>query len=259
MERTSGLRTIRRVCGLVVVIGAMSATLAVSATAAAERTLAGIKIFNSMSQVLKKYGTPTEVRVGGQSTDTSGGATPGAGGYPGAGGGFPGAGGGGYPGAGGGGFPGAGGGGYPGAGGGGYPGAGGGFPGAGGRGPFGASGDDSTGAGTGFGGTQSVGVTMQANMVTWIYDLADGGSLEFTFSSDGRVIQIHATGLKGNERTAKGVGLGMKLSEVMNKYGFPERQFISNRILHTSYIDKYHVAFQFYHQKLVGIIVAAVD
>jgi len=254
MERTSGFRSIRRVCGLAVVIGAMSATLMVSASAAAERTLAGIKIFNSMSQVLKKYGTPTEVRVGGQSTDTSGGTTTGAGGHPGAGGGgFPGAGGGGYPGAGGGGYPGAGGGGYPGAGGGGYPGAGG-------RGgPFGASGDDSS-PGSGFGGgTTGIGVTMQANMVTWIYDLPDGGSLEFTFSSDGRVIQIHATGLKGNERTGKGVGLGMKLSEVMNRYGFPERQFISNRILHTSYIDKYHVAFQFYHQKLVGIIVAAVD
>jgi len=254
MERTSGFGTIRRVCSLVIVIGAMSATLAVSASAAAERTLAGIKIFNSMSQVLKMYGTPTEVRVGGQSTDTSGGAT-GAGGYPGTGGG-------GYPGAGGGGYPGAGGGGYPGAGGGGYPGAGGGgYPGAGGRGgnPFGASGaDDGSGGGYG-GGTTGIGVTMQANMVTWIYDLPDGGSLEFTFSSDGRVIQIHATGLKGNERTAKGVGLGMKLSEVMNRYGFPERQFISNRILHTSYIDKYHVSFQFYHQKLVGIIVAAVD
>jgi len=129
--------------------------------------------------------------------------------------------------------------------------------------PFGASGseDDSSSSAGGFGsGTGStLGVTVQSNMVTWIYDLPDGGSLEFTFSSDGRVIQIHATGLKGNERTGKGVGLGMKLSEVMNRYGFPERQFISNRILHTSYIDKYHVAFQFYHQKLVGIIVAAVD
>ena len=254
MERTSGFTDIRRVCGRLIVIGAMCATLAVAASAAAERTLAGVKIFSPMSLVLKKYGTPTEVRVGGQSTDTSGGTTPGAGGLPGFGGGA----GGGYPGGGG-----PGGGGYPGAGGGpgggGYPGMGGGYPGGRGGNPFGNSGDDSSGDSGGYPGSTTIGVAVQSNMVTWIYDLPDGGSLEFTFSSDGRVIQIHATGLKGNERTQKGVGLGMKLSEVMNKYGFPERQFISNRILHTSYIDKYHVAFQFYHQKLVGIIVAAVD
>jgi hypothetical protein len=229
----------------------MSATLAVAASAAsAERTLAGIKIFSPMSQVLKKYGTPTEVRVGGQSTDTSGGST--NGGAFGPGGGAPG----GYPGQGGpGGLPGFGGPDGPG-GPGGPPGMGPRGPYGGGMGPGGSSEDDGT---VGYGGQSSMGVSIQSNMVTWIYDLPDGGSLEFTFSSDGRVIQIHATGIKGNEHTAKGVALGMKLSEVMNRYGFPERQFISNRILHTSYIDKYHVAFQFYHQKLVGIIVAAVD
>jgi hypothetical protein len=251
MERTSGFRNIRRVCGRLIVIGAMASTLAVAASAAAERTLAGIKIFSPMSLVLKKYGTPTEVRVGGQSTDTSsstangpfGGGQGGPGGLPGFGGGGPG-------------------GGYPGG-----PGGSGGYPGAGGRGPggpggpYGGNSEDDNGDGTGGypGQSSTLGVTIQSNMVTWIYDLPDGGSLEFTFSSDGRVIQIHATGLKGNERTARGVALGMKLSEVMQMYGFPERQFISNRILHTSYIDKFHVAFQFYHQKLVGIIVAAVD
>lgn len=246
MERTSGWRNIRRVCGRLIVVVAMATVLAASASAAVERTLAGVKVLSSMSLVLKKYGTPTEVRVGGQSTDTNSSATGvgGPGGLPGFGGGGPGG---------------------PGMGG---PMGGPNFGGGGPRGPMGgpfgpnAGNDEEDGAGGvgGYpGGQGSFGVSIQPNMVTWIYDLEDGGSLEFTFSSDGRVIQIHATGLKGNERTAKGVGLGMKLSEVMQLYGYPERQFISNRILHMSYIDKYHIAFQFYHQKLVGIIVAAVD
>ena len=244
MERTSGFKIVRRVCGLLVVATALSMGN-IAPAKAAERSLAGIQIFWSMNRVLGKYGTPSEVRIGGQSTDTSAGGTATGGGYPGAAGGGPG-------------LPGFGGGSPAG---GGYPGAGGGYPGAGGgmRGPFGASGDDSTGGGYPGATGSTLGVAIQSNMVTWIYDLPDGGSLEFTFSSDGRVIQIHATGLKGNERTSRGVMLGMKLKDVMDKYGFPVCLFFANRILHTSYIDKYHEEFKFYNQKLVGIIDAAVD
>jgi hypothetical protein len=266
MEKMNNLPILRRV-GVVILAAAALASLSTAPAAAvtAERSLAKVKIFAPMSLVLKMYGTPTEVRVGSASTEPQGANGQVGGGFPGAGGGFPG-GGGGYPGAGGGGgFPGAmGGGGYPGgggstddsSGGGGYPGAmgGGGYPGAGGGGFPGAAGGMA-------GGTTdpNSGITIQRNMVTWIYDQPKDGSLEFTFSSDGRVVQIHATGLAGNVRTQRGVGLGAKMSEVFGHYGFPERQMITGRILNAIYIDKFHAAFQFYHGRCCGIIVAAVD
>src|SRR5450432_3871216 len=73
MERMSGQRMLRRICGLMIAIGTLTATFAgVASASAAERSLAGIKIFSPMSLVLKRYGTPTEVRVGAQSTEPGG-------------------------------------------------------------------------------------------------------------------------------------------------------------------------------------------
>ena len=94
-------------------------------------------------------------------------------------------------------------GGYPGGGMGGYPGGMMGGPGAGGRGAA---------------------ATAVAGQTTWIYDRPDGSSLEFTLSSDGRVVQIRATGYQAKVKTARGVALGMSYSQVLSKYGFPESQ-----------------------------------
>jgi hypothetical protein len=96
--------------------------------------------------------------------------------------------------------------------------------------------------------------------VTWIYNRADGGDLEFTMSSDGRVIQIRATGYHNSSiRTSKGVTLGQSYAQVIEKYGYPESQEQMGSVLTIRYTDRDHVAFQFYHQKLVAIIVAAVE
>lgn len=246
--------------------GLLGGTATGAAAATAERSLAGVKIFSPMSVVVKKYGSPDEVRVGNTSTggtSSAGGAGSlgGPGGYPGAAGGGPG----GYPGAPGGGGEygggamggdggdssdadgpgGAGGpGGYPGAPGG-YPGAPGGYPGA----P---------------GGANSAKAQAQKSLVTWVYDQANGNTLEFTFSNDGRVIQIRATGYHPVVKTARGVTLGMKLSDVVGRYGAPEHSKITNagssgRIFTEDYTEKYHASFQFYNSRLVGIIVAAVE
>jgi len=253
------------ICGVAAAIVTLGAVSPVHAAPAPERVLAGIKIFSPSDSVLKKFGTPDEVRIGDQSsallTDgaisigggaasasgTTGGGMPGApGGYPGAPGGAPG----GYPGAGGG---------YPG---GGMPGGPGGYPGAPGgmnrnRGGYpGAPGGMGT---NGQPGTSTNGTQTADSTVTWVYDRPDGTSLEFTLSSGGRVIQIHLSGYKSVYRTARGVGLGMSLGTVSGKYGFPESQNISGRVLNMNYIQKFHAAFQFLNQRLVGIIVAAVD
>jgi hypothetical protein len=267
---TANRRTISRTAATLIATAALGASFATQAMAAAEHALAGIRVFSTSSAVLRKYGSPDEVRVG---QLTTGGAP--AGGAAGAGG--PG----GYPGSGG---PSRGGASYPGAGGGGasYPGGGGesgapgqlpglpggdgesgsptGYPGAGGPSGYPGSGGPGGGyPGAGGGGSQSGMAVAQRNSVTWIYDRPDGGSLEFTMSSDGRVVQIHASGFKGAVRTDKGVALGMSLAQVNAKYGYPEAQFITGKILTETYTERSHAAFQFYNGKLVGIIVAAVE
>ena len=260
-------RTTFRAAATLIATAALGATIATHAMAAAEHSLAGIRVFSSSSAVLKKFGSPDEVRVGQFTTGAAGiqipggAGGPGGAGYPGGRGGAQGAPGG-YPG-GQGGSPG----GYPGSqsngggedsspgalpglsGGGGLTGEGGGYPGA----PSGPGGYPGGAA------SQSGMAVAQKSSVTWIYDRPDGGSLEFTMSSDGRVVQIHASGFKGSVRTDKGVALGMKLNQVNDKYGYPESQFINGKILTETYTERSHAAFQFYGGRLVGIIVAAVE
>ena len=60
-------------------------------------------------------------------------------------------------------------------------------------------------------------------------------------------------------KTARGIALGDSYFAVNTKYGFPESQNITGRVLNLNYVQKFHAAFQFLNQKLVGIIVAAVD
>ncbi|MDQ2798690.1 MAG: DUF2997 domain-containing protein [Armatimonadota bacterium] len=247
-----------------------------------ERQLAGIEIFSPSPLVAHKYGNPDQILVGGippmpfSPTGAAGG--PGAGGSSGSSSGYPGAGGspGGYPGASGGsssGYPGASGG-YPGSsssspgvlpgfsGGSSssYPGSSSGYPGSSGGYP-GSSG--SPGSPGGYPGAAGVGGAPLGPPpkpdVTWVYNRPNGGSLEFTISPDGRVIQIRATGFTGSVRTARGVTLGQKYSDVISKYGNPGNTFIEGPIIDADYKDSVHAAFQFYNQKVAGIIVAAVE
>ena len=242
---------------------------AISASSGPERALAGIPVFAPGSEVTRKFGNPSRILVGGvaPAAGATGGAMGGGGGYPGGGGGgYPG-GGGGYPGGGGGptvaGLSGAGGslpgfgGGYPG-GGGGYPGGGGGYPGGGGGYPGGGGGGYPGGGGggaIGLGGAALPG----GQTVTLVYDRALGGDLEFTVSPDKRVVQIRETGYSGAYGTAHGIKLGMKYSQVVARYGFPEHHSVAGSILNIDYRDSLHCGFQFLDQRLVGIIVSAPD
>jgi hypothetical protein len=193
-----------------------------SQAATPERALAGVKIFSPISVVVKKYGSPDEVKVGTSSTNSGtagGGSTMG-----------PGAGNGAMPpwmagGGGGGGMP---------------PWMTGGAP---------AANDSPDASGT-----------PTQGLVTYIYDQNDSGTIEFTFSSDGHVIQIKATGFKGNVRTIKGITLGMNLADVIGRYGAPEASTIeTGGILTMNYTDTYHTTFQLFNKKVVAIVVAAVE
>jgi hypothetical protein len=223
MQRCSGPFAQRRIWARILIAVAMTAVLGASASATSvERSLVGVKIFSPMSLVLKKFGTPTEVRIGSQSTGNGVGAPIGGGG-----GGMPS------------GIP-------------GLP------PGI--SIPGGGAGISFPGAGGGGGGGGNGGPAAQRTVV-WEYDQPDAGYIEFTFSSDGRVIQIHATGLTSSlVKTARGASLGMKLSDVLNLYGFPEEgQTITGKILTLNYTNRDHCQLQFFNGRLVGVIVAAID
>jgi len=98
------------------------------------------------------------------------------------------------------------------------------------------------------------------DQVVYRYTLKNDVRVDFTFSSDGRVVQITAAGAKGAEvKTNKSVTLGTPYTTVLDKYGFPEHQQNENGFLTARYTDKSHVAFQFYQNKVVSITVTAAD
>ncbi|MDR3707019.1 MAG: hypothetical protein P4L33_01865 [Capsulimonadaceae bacterium] len=95
-----------------------------------------------------------------------------------------------------------------------------------------------------------------------IYEYAGKNNItiDFTISSDGRVIQISVSGVKDSGVvTSRGVTLGTPYTAVLAKYGYPEIQDTANAILTARYTEKSHVAFQFYNNKVVSITVAAVE
>ena len=102
--------------------------------------------------------------------------------------------------------------------------------------------------------------TADPNEVVYEYATKAGTTLDFTISGDGRVIQISAAGQKnGNVRTLRGVTLGTSYIDVINKYGYPEGQDVTNSVLTMRYVDRAHVAFQLFNQKVVSVTVAAVE
>ena len=151
-----------------------------------------------------------------------------------------------------------GGGGYPGGGypGGGYPGGspGGGYPG-------GSPGGGYPGGAGGAAAGPAAGTIIKPDRpeYRWIYDEAYSDSLEFTFTPEGRVIQIRATGFRGPVRTNRGIHLGVKYSNVLTAYGNPEKQDYAGPVLSVDYTNRNHIGFQFYNQTLVGITVASVE
>ena len=248
-----------------------------------ERSLAGVAIFAPGSVVTKKFGNPNQILVGGVAPPPfspagasggsggpgggypggqggfSGGSSGSSGGFPGAPGGFPGGSSGGYPGSfgeGGAGslpgFPGAGSGssgGFPGSGGGGFPG-GGSYP--------GSSSSGFPGGASGFPGSSATAAPVKPPY-TYIYNRANGGSLEFTISPDKRVVQIRETGYLGAYGTARGIKLGTTYAAVIGRYGSPENIDIAGPIINIDYRSTLHCGFQFLDQKLVGIVVSSPD
>ncbi len=206
---------------------------------AAEHTLAGIRVFASVHDVLARYGNPNRIitdaaQFSATTTSSSSAGAAGGGmqqmGVPGLGGMRQGAAE--------------------------FGGAGGqsGVPGMGApANPYaapGAPGQDSTASTT----------SSTSGEVMYVYNRPGGVTYDFLLSPDGRVIQITVLGYKSaNVKTGRGIQLGTLYSVMIGRYGYPEGQSTGNGVLTATYLERQHASFQLRNNHVVGITVAAVE
>lgn len=96
---------------------------------------------------------------------------------------------------------------------------------------------------------------------TLVYERPGGVIYEFLVNKDGYVVQAKAIGYEdksGLARTSRGIRLGDTYQRVLSVYGWPKEHQNMGTTLYISY-PNYHVAFQFYNNRVVSIIVAAME
>ncbi|MGC8784951.1 MAG: hypothetical protein ACP5RN_11285 [Armatimonadota bacterium] len=102
---------------------------------------------------------------------------------------------------------------------------------------------------------------MYEQETTLIYERPGGVIYEFLVNKDGYVVQAKAIGYEdktGLARTSRGIKLGDTYQKVVAAYGWPKEHQNMGATLYVSY-PNHHVAFQFYDNKVVSIIVAAME
>lgn len=192
-----------------------------------EGGLLGIKLYDPAVEVVKRYGSPTEVEavVLGRERGAGGGAPSGAPGQPGF---------------------------AP------PPGGGSGVAGAAFTVPplsinlqtdrerpvvAGAGGGPTPPGGGGGGGTMG---TAQADYVRWIYRRGPASSFNFVFNKHNKVVQIEAIGISNPQaRTSQGITLGSSLAEVIRKYREPDGYDVGPDYFVVRFLQRYKVAFRF--------------
>ncbi len=96
--------------------------------------------------------------------------------------------------------------------------------------------------------------------VMYVYNRPGGVTYDFLLSPDGRVIQITVLGYKSaNVKTGRGIQLGTLYSVMIGRYGYPEGQSNGNGVLTATYLERQHASFQLRNNHVVGITVAAVE
>lgn len=96
---------------------------------------------------------------------------------------------------------------------------------------------------------------------TLIYERPGGVIYEFLVNKDGYVVQAKAIGYEdksGLARTSRGIKLGDTYQKVVAVYGWPKEHQNMGATLYVRY-PNHHVGFQFYDNKVVSIIVAAME
>ena len=96
--------------------------------------------------------------------------------------------------------------------------------------------------------------------VTYVYQKSNGITYQFLLSPTGKVIQITALGYSpAGARTSRGISLNSTYTQVLAKYGNPESIEPTGLVTTLRYTRRAHVAFQLVANKVVGIIVAAIQ
>ncbi|MEW5882978.1 MAG: hypothetical protein AB1725_01990 [Armatimonadota bacterium] len=230
---------------------AATALLAIPGAAlAAESGLMGIKLYDTGVDVVKKFGSPTDIEAitfEGQQTGGGGGGGTGGGGFGGGGGG----------------------------GGGGNQTAEARLPGQfivpplgmnqmGGIVPPGRgdAGQPSGGGGGAGGGGTTGNITTQ--YVRWIYRRGAGSSINFVLNKFNKVVQIEIIGISNSAaRTTKGITLGTSMASVIQKYGDPDGYDIGTDYFMVRFLRSHNVAFRFAREnantpyRCTGIVVSA--
>jgi hypothetical protein len=101
------------------------------------------------------------------------------------------------------------------------------------------------------------GATGEARQVVYLYQ-KKGVTYMFFINEQGRVVQIASIADKDpNTRTRKGITLGSTYTQIIKTYGYPAKHEFSGTTMLLNYLRKDHVVFQLLGQKVVGISIAA--
>lgn len=113
--------------------------------------------------------------------------------------------------------------------------------------------------GQGFGVPQPI--QMSGREITWIYRFEKNKELDFILDAQGRVLQIAAYGVEWKGmKTSKGITLGKTYKEVILTYGFPESHEMQGPgMMVLKYANSDRVAFTLVGNQVVGITIAFMD
>lgn len=124
----------------------------------------------------------------------------------------------------------------------------------------GGGGPRPVGAGGGGGSTGSTNVTF----VRWVYRRGAGGSVNVVLNNHNKVVQIEAIGVTNSSvRTAKGVTLGSSMATVMKLYQTPDSYEVGQNYFMIRFLQKHRVAFRLTREnenapyRVTGIVVSA--
>ncbi|MFN8138270.1 MAG: hypothetical protein U0R49_00565 [Fimbriimonadales bacterium] len=116
----------------------------------------------------------------------------------------------------------------------------------------------------GGGGASGMQGTEDIQYVRWIYTRGSGSSVNFVLNKFNKVVQIEAIGIADSRvRTLKGVTLGCTLADVVKRYADPEGYDVGGDYFMMKFLGKYKCAFRFTREsaktpyKITSIIVSA--
>jgi hypothetical protein len=105
---------------------------------------------------------------------------------------------------------------------------------------------------------------VETTFVRWVYRRGSGGSVNVVLNNHNKVVQIEAIGVSNaNVRTSKGVTLGSSMATVMKLYQTPDSYEVGGNYFMVRFLNKHRVAFRLTREnaqqpyRVTGIVVSA--